>query len=173
MPGQHFRAGAIGEREPTHDVHLPQLHRRAAFPAFPLARTPIPQRSGRSSRPATAPDTPPIPRAPATPRVWPAQTPTAADPNTAASAAAPTTPPPPPPASDADTTPADATDPPAPPGPRPHSGPTRRAASAATPPTSRPPRYRQPIADHRQHGLIPLLGHAQLPHLGSVKDQPK
>ena len=34
-------------------------------------------------------------------------------------------------------------------------------------------RYRQSIADHRQHGLIPLLGHAQLPHLGSVKDQPK
>ena len=29
------------------------------------------------------------------------------------------------------------------------------------------------VTDHRQHGLIPLLGHAQLPHLGSVKDQPK
>ena len=27
-------------------------------------------------------------------------------------------------------------------------------------------RHRQTIADHRQHGLIPLLSHAQLPHLG-------
>jgi hypothetical protein len=34
-------------------------------------------------------------------------------------------------------------------------------------------RNRPSIADHRQHGLIPLLDHAQLPHLGSVKDQPK
>jgi hypothetical protein len=31
-------------------------------------------------------------------------------------------------------------------------------------------RYRQAITDH---GLIPLLGHAQLPHQGSVMDQPK
>jgi hypothetical protein len=34
-------------------------------------------------------------------------------------------------------------------------------------------RHRQPVADHRHHGLIPLLSHAQLPHQGSVKDQPK
>jgi hypothetical protein len=39
--------------------------------------------------------------------------------------------------------------------------------------TDRAPRSRQTIADHRQHSLIPLLGHAQLPHRGSVKDQPK
>jgi hypothetical protein len=26
--------------------------------------------------------------------------------------------------------------------------------------------------DHRQHGLIPLIRHAHLPHLGSVTDQP-
>src|ERR1700757_2329069 len=31
-------------------------------------------------------------------------------------------------------------------------------------------RNRQTITNH---GLIPLLSHAQLPHLGSVKDQPK
>jgi len=34
-------------------------------------------------------------------------------------------------------------------------------------------RNRQSIADHRQDGLIPLFSHAQLPHQGSVKDQPK
>jgi predicted nucleotidyltransferase component of viral defense system len=34
-------------------------------------------------------------------------------------------------------------------------------------------RHRHTVADHGQHGLIPLLGHAQLPHQGSVKDQPK
>ena len=34
-------------------------------------------------------------------------------------------------------------------------------------------RDRQAIADHRQYSLIPLLSHAQLPHSGSVKDQPK
>ena len=30
-----------------------------------------------------------------------------------------------------------------------------------------------PSLDHRQHGLIPLLSHTQLPHLGSVTHQPK
>jgi hypothetical protein len=35
--GQHLGAGAISDREPTQDVHLPQLHRRAAFPALPRA----------------------------------------------------------------------------------------------------------------------------------------
>jgi hypothetical protein len=29
------------------------------------------------------------------------------------------------------------------------------------------------VADYRQHGLIHLLSHAQLPHPGSVEDQPK
>jgi hypothetical protein len=35
--GQRLSAAAIGQREPAHNIHLPQLHRRAAFPAFPLA----------------------------------------------------------------------------------------------------------------------------------------
>ena len=30
-----------------------------------------------------------------------------------------------------------------------------------------------PATNHGHHGLIPLLSHAQLPHKGSVKDQPK
>ncbi|MCW2786932.1 MAG: putative acyltransferase [Marmoricola sp.] len=29
------------------------------------------------------------------------------------------------------------------------------------------------VADHSQHGLIPLLSHTQLPHIGSVTHQPK
>lgn len=33
-------------------------------------------------------------------------------------------------------------------------------------------RHTQTIGNHRQRGLIPLFGHAQLPHLGSAKDQP-
>jgi hypothetical protein len=33
--------------------------------------------------------------------------------------------------------------------------------------------HRQAVTNNRQHGLIPLLGHAQLPHPASVKDQPK
>ncbi len=36
---QHLGPSAVGEQEPTDDVHLPQLHRRAAFPPFPLAIT--------------------------------------------------------------------------------------------------------------------------------------
>ena len=39
--------------------------------------------------------------------------------------------------------------------------------------TRRRDRYWRTVADHRRHGLIPLLSHAQLPHPGSVKDQPK
>ncbi len=31
-----FRSGSIGHEEATHDVHLPQLHRRAAFPPLPI-----------------------------------------------------------------------------------------------------------------------------------------
>ena len=42
--GQCLGAGAVGEREPAHDVHLPQLHRRTAFPAFPLAIARTPRR---------------------------------------------------------------------------------------------------------------------------------
>jgi hypothetical protein len=34
-------------------------------------------------------------------------------------------------------------------------------------------RHSQTIGDHRQHGLILLLGHAQLLDEASVKDQPK
>jgi integrase len=34
-------------------------------------------------------------------------------------------------------------------------------------------RNRQPVTDDGQHGLIPLPGHGQLPHPGSVKHQPK
>lgn len=36
-----------------------------------------------------------------------------------------------------------------------------------------PGRFGVPVADHRQHRLIPLLSHTHLPHLGSVKNQPK
>ena len=34
-------------------------------------------------------------------------------------------------------------------------------------------RDRLTAADHRQHGLIPLLSHTRLPHIGSVTNQPK
>lgn len=80
---------------------------------------------------------------------------------------------PPRPASDADTPPADATDPAAPRGPAPHSGPTRMQRLTRHPNLLCDLRYRQSIADHRQHGLIPQLGYGRLPHQGSVKDQLK
>lgn len=34
-------------------------------------------------------------------------------------------------------------------------------------------RHRQPVTNHGHNSLIPLLSHAQLPHLGSVTNQPK
>jgi hypothetical protein len=34
--GEGFGAGAISKRKPTHNVHLPQLHRGAAFQRFHL-----------------------------------------------------------------------------------------------------------------------------------------
>ena len=42
--GQRLRAAAVSQREPTDDIHLPQLHGHAAFPAFPLPGPPIPRR---------------------------------------------------------------------------------------------------------------------------------
>ncbi|OVF03971.1 hypothetical protein B0173_02485 [Mycobacterium avium subsp. paratuberculosis] len=53
--GQRFGAGAIGQRETPHHIHLPQLHRGAAFPTFPLARTPIPQSRIDHARPHQGP----------------------------------------------------------------------------------------------------------------------
>jgi hypothetical protein len=53
--GQGYGAGAIGQRESAHDVHLPQLHRRAAFPAFPLARASISQLRVNHRRPHQGP----------------------------------------------------------------------------------------------------------------------
>src|SRR6201985_3343835 len=97
---QCFSASAISKRESAHDVHLPQLHRRPAFPPFPLARTPIPQRRVDHRGPHQRPNRPPIPRAPALSRVWPARTPAAAAPNTAATGATPTRRPPPQPTFD-------------------------------------------------------------------------
>ena len=44
--------------------------------------------------------------------------------------------------------------------------PARNAPSAANPEPGRHARDRLAVADHRQHGLIPLLSHAQLPHQG-------
>jgi class 3 adenylate cyclase len=163
----------LGVPKPAHDIHLPQLHRGAALPAFPLARAPIPQtgidhpgphqgpirRRLRGHRPHPAfgqlehqPPRPPI-------RPRPAQLQqrglhrrrhlmrTRHRPM------------------------------------RPIHQPLKASGLiAGQPGVQRLPRHphllgdlrnRQPIADHRQHGLIPLLSHAQLPHPGSVKDQPK
>ena len=58
---------------------------------------------------------------------------------------------------------------------------SRSAASGATPPLLGDLTNRQPLADDRQHGLIPLLSHAQLLHAkecqgsteATVKHQPK
>jgi hypothetical protein len=41
--GQRLGRGIVGQREPPNDVHLPQLHRHRAFPAFPFARAPVAQ----------------------------------------------------------------------------------------------------------------------------------
>ncbi len=42
-PGEDLGPGAVGEQHPAHDVHLPQLHRPAAFPPFEPA---VPTASG-------------------------------------------------------------------------------------------------------------------------------
>jgi len=33
-PGEDLACGPVGEQQTAHDVHLPQLHRAAALPAF-------------------------------------------------------------------------------------------------------------------------------------------
>ena len=52
--------------------------------------------------------------------------------------------------------------------PRPHTGPATHAASAATPPLTSDLTDRPAISDHRENRLIPLLCHAQLPHIEGV-----
>jgi len=127
-PGQRLGRRAIRQWKPAHHIHLPQLHRRATFPAFPLARTPIPQTRIDHRRPHQRPISRRLRRQrrhspfgqlehqpPWSPiRARPPQLQQFPRPRRA---------------SDADTTPADATDPPAPQDPRPHTGPARHAAS--------------------------------------------
>ena len=72
--------------------------------------------------------------------------------------------------SDADSAPADATDPPTRPDPGLHSGPATGAVSDAPPPSSLRPAT--PSNRHRSPPDTAAL-HAQLPHAGSVTDQPK
>jgi len=81
--------------------------------------------------------------------------------------------PPPVTTSDADTTAADATDPPSPRAPRPHTGQATHAPSGPHPEPGRHIGHCLAAAHHRQHRLIRLLSHAQLPHQGSVRYQPK
>lgn len=172
-PGQRLRRSPVRQREPADDIHLPQLHRHTAFPAFPLPGTPIP--SGRVDH--RCPHQSPIhrrlrghrrhlalgqfehqpPRTPIRPR------------------------------------------PPQLQHRRLHLGrhlmrttlgpmrPIREPLQASGLVTGQPrmqrlPRHpdlarhlrnRQPVTDDGQHRLIPLLGHADLPHKGSVKNQPK
>src|SRR5215475_15667003 len=41
-PGQRLSVAAVGEQEPAHHIHLPQLHRRPALPPPPLLLPPPP-----------------------------------------------------------------------------------------------------------------------------------
>ncbi len=43
-PGEHLALPPVGEEHPTDDIHLPQLHRAAAFPALESAVAPAPGR---------------------------------------------------------------------------------------------------------------------------------
>ena len=157
----------VGEQEPADDVHLPQLHRRPAFPPLPLPVTRRRPDRVDQAQPAPAPGRPPTPTAPGPhPRLASSNTRSAADPNTDAS----------PPQLQhrrldrgrhlMRTRPRPV---------RPIRQPLQTLGLIPGQPRmhrlARPPRTWpatsvtvSPSADHRQHGLIPLLGHAQLPH---------
>ena len=49
----------VGQHEPAHDVHLPQLHRRAALPPLPRSGAPPAAPGVDQARPGPAPDRPP------------------------------------------------------------------------------------------------------------------
>ncbi len=104
--------------------------------------------------------------APAPPR-------SAADPTPGAAAAAPAPPPPPPATCDADTTQDDAKDRPTPPARRPSTSQSGMQRRPQHTPLLGNQTHRMALGDHRQHRQIAPLRHAQLPHRGSVKDQPK
>ena len=140
IPVTTFTSVAVGEVDPAHHVHLPQLHRPAPLPPPVVRPAPPPLGLGVDQpmahqrpidrRPAPAPDRPPP--GPADERIR-CRTPPRMLP-----AASPPPAPRPPPASDADTTTAATTDQPGSPAHRRrHTGATTRAPSAGS------PRYRR------------------------------
>src|SRR5437016_11110103 len=54
QPGQGLGGGAIGEMKPADHVQLPQLHRRAPLPPFPVLASPPPRRRLNHARPEQA-----------------------------------------------------------------------------------------------------------------------
>jgi hypothetical protein len=171
--GQRLRRRPVGQPDPADDVHLPQLHRRTALPALPRL-SPPPAGTGLDQRgPGQRPVDPGLtgqrrhapagqlhhdpPRAPRP--MHPAQLEHRRLDQRRHLMRARSRP----------------------------ARPIRQRLQptgliAAQPAMQRLPGHApllghrghlMPLGDHRQHRQIALLGHAQLPHRGSVKDQPK
>jgi hypothetical protein len=173
QPGQCLGRGPVGQADPAHEVHLPQLHRRAALPALPR----LPPPAVATGLDQTGPGQRPIHTGHTRHRRHPAAVQLDHDPPRPPRRMQPpqlehrrldqrrhlmrTRPRPVRPIRQPRQTvgliPAD-------PG-------MQRLPGHA--PLLRRSGHVMPIGDHRQHRPIALLGHAHLPHRGSVKDQPK
>ena len=161
--GDRLELGAVARAAPR--PSRPAATAPSAGPA-PTAGTPAAgarRRPGRPGPAGPAPDRSPPGSAAARRPPGPADTAADPDPTPDAARAAPPAAPRPPDPSDAGTTAADATDRPAPPARPRHSGAATMQRLPGHPDLGRHLRDRQAVLDHRQHRLIALLGHAQLP----------